>query len=365
MKEHPGRSQNGGKVLAFLDRHRLAHTPDHYSFAHEYLNGDDQDLRAKVYSVIDGGIRLTPAQVEKFRPSSTLQLLAPQIDHVTLRVLDVVSDALEIVSDLNRELVVASAALLDAPDGGAGPLIATVLERAENAEVRFADAARQARNIRAELTALQTTGQHDPLTGLINQAALDERLSADVRSQSTCVALVDIDGLRRINENHSPAVGDRLLKIVARDLIDQCPGHVVARSEGGTFAIVASDIDLAAAGRMVTRACEAFSARDMRVRESNKPLGHVTLSAGVVAVRGREAKAVLAAANEQLRCAKQGGRNQVAIESIVVGIAGGADVGGFSSSSGRVSSRASRPIRKRWSVAQLRVVYVWAYRHRR
>jgi diguanylate cyclase len=42
----------------------------------------------------------------------------------------------------------------------------------------------------------------------------------------------------------------------------------------------------------------------MRVRESNHPLGHVTLSAGVVAVRGREAKAVLAAANDQLSRAK-------------------------------------------------------------
>ena len=78
---------------------------------------------------------------------------------------------------------------------------------------------------------------------------------------------------------------------------------------------------------MVTRACEAFGARDMRVRESNKSLGHVTLSAGVVAMRGREAKAVLAATKEQLRNAKQSGRNWVAVESIVVGIAGGADGG--------------------------------------
>jgi diguanylate cyclase len=193
--------------------------------------------------------------------------------------------------------------------------------------VRFAEAARQARNIRADLTALQTAGQHDPLTGLINQAALDERLAVDPNSQCTCVALVDMDGLRRINEAHSVEVGDRLIKIIARDLIDHCPSHVVARSEGGTFAILARDIDLAAAGRMVTRACEAFGARDMRVRESNDPLGHVTLSAGVVAVRGREAKAVLAAAKDQVRRAKQGGRNRVAVESIVVDIAGGADIG--------------------------------------
>jgi len=323
VTKHDAQLQEGGKVLAFLDRHRLSHTPDHYSFAHEYLNGDDQDLRAKVNGVIDGGIRLTAAQVEKFRPSNTLRLLAPQIDHITLRVLDVVSDALEITGDLNRELILASAALLDAPGDGTGPLIAAVLERAENAEVRFAQAARQARDIRAELTALQTIGQHDPLTGLINRGALDERLVADASNPQTCVALVDVDGLRRINEAHSIEVGDRLLKIVARDLIDLCPGHTVARCEGGTFAILATDIDLRAAGRMLTKACEAFSARDMRVRDSNKPLGPVTLSAGIVAVRGRAADAVLSAANDQLQRAKQGGGDQVAIEGIVIGVGGG------------------------------------------
>lgn len=325
MTDYKSRSQGGGKVLAFLDRHRLAHTPDHYSFAHEYLNGDDQEFRARVDGAIDGGVRLTVDEVEKFRPSSTLRLYAPQIDHITLRVLDVVSDALEIVSDLNRELVIASAALLDAPDGGAGPLIATVLERAEKAEVQFAQAARQARDIRAELTALQTMGQHDPLTGLVNRIAMEERLAVTPSRERTCVALIDVDGLRGINEGHSAAVGDRLLKIVARDLIDLCPGHIVARWEGGTFAILANDVDLHAAGKMVTRACETFGGREMRVRESNKPLGHVTLSAGVVAMRGREAEAVLAAAEEQLRRAKQGGRTRVAIESNVIGVAGPAD----------------------------------------
>lgn len=320
MKGKHDQTQGGGKVLAFLDRHHLSHTPDHYSFAHEYLNGDDQDLRARVGGVIDGGIRLTADQVEKLRPSTTLRRLAPQLDHITLRVLDVVSDALEVTGDLNRDLIVASAALLDAPDGGAGPLIAAVLERAENAEVQFVQAARQARDIRAELTALQTMGQHDPLTGLINRTAMDARLNADGANPQTCLALVDVDGLRRINEAHSVEVGDRLLKIVARDLIDLCPGHTVARWEGGTFAILATGIDLNLAGTMLAKASEAFSSRKMRVRESNKLLGHVTLSAGVVAIRGRAAENVLAAANQQLERAKKAGRNQVAIEDPVVGV---------------------------------------------
>ncbi|MEB3067557.1 hypothetical protein, partial [Parvimonas micra] len=76
-------------VLVFLDQHRLAHTPDHYAFAHEYLSGDDLQLRERVSGAIDGGIRLTEDQVGKLRPRAPANV-APELDHITLRVLDVV-----------------------------------------------------------------------------------------------------------------------------------------------------------------------------------------------------------------------------------------------------------------------------------
>ena len=318
MVDRRKRPQGGAEVLVFLDRHRLAHTPDHYAFAHEYLSGADLQLRERVDGAIDGGIRLTEDQVVQLRPRAPANV-APELDHITLRVLDVVGDAMTITSDLSRELVTASAALLDEPGSSVGPLLATMLQRAESAEVSFAQAAQRARQIRAELADLQTAGQHDPLTGVTNRRGLEERLTS-ARAEPACLALIDVDGLRRVNESHSPAVGDRLLKVVARALTDHCRSHLVSRWDGGTFALLLESMDLHAAGELVADVCEAVGAREMKVRESDEPLGRISLSAGVAASRSRAAQELVEAAQAQLRRAKQPGAGPVAIESRMVGL---------------------------------------------
>jgi len=307
------RPQGGAEVLVFLDQHRLAHTPDHYAFAHEYLSGEDEQLRGRVDGAIDGGVRLTKDQVLKLRPATSARNVAPELDHITLRVLDVVGDAMTITNDLSRELVTASAALLDEPGASVGPLLATMLHRAESAEVSFAQAAQRARQIRAELADLQTAGQHDPLTGVTNRKGLEERLASD-RGEPACLVLIDVDGLRRVNESHSAAVGDRLLKVVARALTDHFRSHLVARWDGGTFALYLERVDLNAATAMVESVCEAIGGREMKVRESDEPLGKIFLSAGVAASRSRPNGALIEAANEQLRRAKRAGKAQVIAE---------------------------------------------------
>ncbi|WP_431522544.1 GGDEF domain-containing protein [Sphingomonas phyllosphaerae] len=194
-----------------------------------------------------------------------------------------------------------------------------MLRRAESAEAGLAQAAARARQIRAELAALQAAGQHDPLTGLTNRKGFEDRLAGDLTSP-VCLALVDVDGLRGINVSQSPAVGDRLLKVVARALADQCRSHLVSRWEGGTVALLGEGMDLHAAGEMVTAACEMIGAREMKVRESDEPLGRISLSAGVVTARGRDAPSLIKAAQQQLRRAKQAGPRGIATEAFVTPI---------------------------------------------
>ncbi len=319
MKKRPPHAQDGVRILSFLDQHRLSHTPDHYAFAHDYLNGDDLRLRERVDDAIDGGIRLTEDQVQNLRPTIRIEALVPELDHIALRVLDVVTDAMATTNDLSTELVTASARLLDQPGTSVGPLLSILMGRAESAEVSFAQAARRAREIRAELAALQTVGLHDPLTGLANWKVLEQRLN-EIGGAQVCLALVDIDGLRVINESHSPAVGDRLLKIVASTLADECRRYLVCRSGGGTFGILFENVDLQAAGELLARACEAIGARDMKVRETDRPLGRVAMSGGIVASRGRSRTELIDAARHQLCSAKLGGRDQVSVEGTMIGV---------------------------------------------
>ena len=53
----------------------------------------------------------------------------------------------------------------------------------------------------------------------------------------------------------------------------QCSGHLLARREGSTFAILMEGIDPAAAADVISAACAASSAREMKVRDNDQHWG--------------------------------------------------------------------------------------------
>ncbi len=89
--------------------------------------------------------------------------------------------------------------------------------------------------------------RYDPLTGLLNRAALESRLTAvmmsgqDGHCGSFAVLVVDIDNFGCISDSAGQATGDRLLQRVAvqlqRQFQDQ-DGYAIARLERGKFAIL-------------------------------------------------------------------------------------------------------------------------------
>ncbi|GAL07668.1 GGDEF domain family protein [Photobacterium aphoticum] len=63
----------------------------------------------------------------------------------------------------------------------------------------------------------------DNLTKVYNRAALNDRLEHEYRrwlryQHPLCVALIDIDNFKAINENYGHFAGDKVLKIIARTL---------------------------------------------------------------------------------------------------------------------------------------------------
>lgn len=85
---------------------------------------------------------------------------------------------------------------------------------------------------------------HDPATGLPNRRLLEDRLTfalARARRASTMVAvlLVDIDGLKAVNDAHGHAVGTDVLRITGERLKSALrTSDTVARLSGDEFVIV-------------------------------------------------------------------------------------------------------------------------------
>jgi diguanylate cyclase (GGDEF)-like protein/PAS domain S-box-containing protein len=103
--------------------------------------------------------------------------------------------------------------------------------------------------IHAERERLQRKANHDALTGLPNRYVLGERLSqmishAQRHGRSFAVAMVDVDGLKRVNDRFGHAVGDEVLRHVAGRLAGQVrAGDMAARFGGDEFVLLLDDTE--------------------------------------------------------------------------------------------------------------------------
>ncbi|ADH87967.1 diguanylate cyclase with PAS/PAC sensor [Ancylobacter novellus DSM 506] len=85
----------------------------------------------------------------------------------------------------------------------------------------------------------------DVLTGLPNRAAFDHRLSTLLEQrppgEGICLAYIDLNGFKSINDGHGHATGDRVLRQIADRLRSHAdPQHFMARIGGDEFVLLST-----------------------------------------------------------------------------------------------------------------------------
>ena len=157
------------------------------------------------------------------------------------------------------------------------------------------------------LTRLEELADTDELTGLPNRRAWNRELevalsTADRRKTPLCVALIDVDHFKQLNDQSGHQAGDRLLKSAAAAWRSALrPADVLARPGGDEFTLVLPDCDLDRARVVVER-----------IRAAT-PAGR-TCSIGVAQWdRAEAAEELVARVDEALYAAKQGGRDRVVL----------------------------------------------------
>lgn len=91
----------------------------------------------------------------------------------------------------------------------------------------------------------------DPLTGLVNRRGLDEQAAKAFAvpvgiTRDVTVVVVDINGLKGVNDSLGHLFGDQLIQAVARALyaaFNRFPGSLVARVGGDEFVVLISGLD--------------------------------------------------------------------------------------------------------------------------
>ncbi len=197
-------------------------------------------------------------------------------------------------------------------------LAKAMMNRTREIEQNLAQSEERAMALQSSLDEARRVADEDHLTGLPNRRAFETLLDRELANaaqmgEPLCVAFVDIDHFKRINDTHGHAAGDRVLKIVAETLgrISDARCHV-ARHGGEEFAVLFRALTLEKAWDRLDQAREEIAERRLVNRATDMPFGRITFSGGIADAFAYPSKGeALRAADEALYAAKQAGRNQI------------------------------------------------------
>ena len=282
-----------------------------------------------------GGLPSQPAAAPKPHPAPAPSAAAPQLssDPETLGMVRALLDAMSnanagLHADLTK-FTNESSSILAQAQGNGDAQSSEELFRAMTASSGWllsqVDSARkELESTRSQLSVMQTELERaqqqavsDPLTGLPNRRALDGVLSREIaraRRHKTqlCVALLDIDHFKKINDTHGHDIGDRALQHLA-DTIRAAVREtdVLARLGGEEFVLVLPDTPLVGAEFTMNRLLRTAQGTPLAVNDKQVV---VAFSAGLAQWQGDEsAEQIVKRADTAMYQAKSSGRGRVMV----------------------------------------------------
>jgi len=318
-----GNDKIGCDVLAFLAGNLLDPTPLNYRFGYLYLTRASKVIVEETDTYIENGLRMKQETVIEFMgkhasasedPEERIAARDEAVEMFLNAAGDLARETKRQADGVGRDIAEESQAIRDGAEGedlkGA---ICRIVERAEEAERELANASNQIDRLQRDLKEARNKASVDELTNIPNRRATRAALQdLEIRKVRYCLAIVDIDHFKAINDTYGHPVGDRALKLVANALTDALAPWHVARWGGEEFLVIAEIPD---AGKVAQKVCEAKDAladRNLKLRETDEPMGAITFSGGV-AENSATSEDTLRRADNALYAAKKAGRNTVLI----------------------------------------------------
>lgn len=170
-------------------------------------------------------------------------------------------------------------------------------------------------SLQRKLDEVSAQARHDPLTGSLNRKGMDEALERELararRADSPlCLALLDVDNFKQLNDRLGHSHGDAALVHLA-DVVRSVvrPQDVLARYGGEEFVLLLPDTAVAQSVDILQRLQRELTQRFF-LANNDKVL--ITFSAGVAQVNASETgMAALHRADQAMYLAKRNGKNRV------------------------------------------------------
>ena len=323
-------------TLPQMSRHKVPATPPNYAVWYAYVTGENPALNDEIDRLVAAG--------EKFTPSINAHLFRRYISgHDVGEVEQARSDLGMLIQEVSASLRNAgrdaksfegvlngfAANVADTDDiKGLGNLLGELLDATRDMHSNtsglrehFEEKSREIESLQEQLKAERKRAMSDPLTGLFNRTALFERLEDAIAAASTgespSVIMFDIDHFKKINDTHGHLIGDRVIRFVAQTLQKNIKGQdTAARFGGEEFTVLLPNTPTNGAVAVAQAIRKVIEDAKLVRADNKKPLGDITISAGVSTYRpGEDLMDFMNRADQALYRSKNEGRNRVSADS--------------------------------------------------
>ena len=330
----PGGYELGHSSLRDLEKAEIWPTVPNFELWLHVLADPDGTLALEVKTLLGAGERITDAIVEDlsraYLPRARLEMQVGEAGNALSAHLGAAALTIDEARDSARafaaELERARRRLNDRPDRAAVAKLVDDLAQATDSvrsnalqlEGRLVEASAEVRKLREALELTRQEAATDGLSNLANRRALDEELrrlcvQAGPRPEPLSLALLDIDRFKTINDTWGHQTGDQVIRFVASVISEAgAPPRFAARFGGDEFAMIFSGEPSSQVEQRLRAMTAEIAGRRLKRRDTNEPLGAITLSAGFAEHRpGETPTAFMERADQALYASKRAGRNRV------------------------------------------------------
>jgi diguanylate cyclase len=185
------------------------------------------------------------------------------------------------------------------------------------AQKQVTEAEAKIKDLEQKLEQMSEMVREDQLTGSLNRRGMDDLFEreadrADRRRTPLCVALLDLDNFKRLNDTHGHAAGDEALIHLVR-IVKQTLRSIdaVARYGGEEFVIIMPDTSPEEAAQAMTRVQRELTTHFFTANEQRL---FITFSCGVALRKPHETQdALIRRADQAMYEAKRTGKNKVVL----------------------------------------------------
>ncbi len=341
--ETPAEAEKHAKsALSLMDEQRIPAYPSNFDIWYAYFSGRYPELA----SVLDALLRNKQAFTDQRNAELYEQFFSTQtetevVTEAGASIEAAVSQVLQFIGqagdDTNRygKALTSYSGQLDKTERAEDlrEIVSSIMSETRRMEKRhkkleedLGSSSQEITELREKLRSVRRQARIDPLTGLANRKHFDSRLRQLVREardqgEPLSLLMIDIDHFKAVNDKWGHLMGDHVLKLVSRMMVESIKGRDLAARYGGEeFAIILPQTLSDGAMALAEQVRATIADKEIVIKKTGQSVGTVTISLGVATYRdGESLVKLIRRADKALYAAKAGGRNCVVSEAAIEG----------------------------------------------